>query len=201
MDVFGPLEPLQLLARQYQLNLALISETMDPVTSRAATPAMNPYNSNFFPEVLPTHTVDNAPDLDVLIIPGGIGTRSPLIEKTVEYIRKTMPKVKFLLTVCSGSLLAARAGVLDDKIATTNKASYKRVVERQPEAQWVPKARWTVDGNIWTTSGISSGVDGTLAFIECLFGKEVARGLTVSMEWNRVEDASEDPFAAVHGLV
>lgn len=65
------------------------------------------------------------------------------------------------------------AGVLDGRRATTNKASYKNVTATNDKVVWVPHARWVVDENIWTTSGVSSGIDGTLAFIECLYGQEV----------------------------
>ncbi|KAH7139165.1 class I glutamine amidotransferase-like protein [Dendryphion nanum] len=197
IDVFGTLQPLQGLAKQYQLNLSLISESLDPVTSRPVAPSMNPLNSSFYPAIVPTHTVKNAPPLDVLIIPGGLGTRSPLINATIDYIKATAPKVKYIITICSGSLLAARAGLLNNKTATTNKQSWDATVQGQTAVNWVPHARWTVDGNIWTTSGLSSGVDGTLAWIDCIFGKELAYNMTLYMEWNREENANNDPFAAL----
>ncbi|KAF2878046.1 DJ-1/PfpI family protein [Massariosphaeria phaeospora] len=200
LDVFGPLEIISVLAGTYQLQLSLIAETMDPVSTRPLLAAMNRMNSSVFPEVLPTHTIHNAPALDVLLVPGGLGTRSPFINATLAYIKKTAPQVKYVITVCSGSLLAARAGILDGRTATTNKQSWNSTVKSQPQVNWVPHARWTVDGTLWTTSGISAGIDGVLGWVECVFGEEVARNTTVFMEYNREEDADNDPFAVVSGV-
>lgn len=149
----------------------------------------------------PTHTLTTVPDdLDVLIIPGGLGTRSPLINSTIDYIAATYPKVKYLITVCTGSALAARAGILDGKRATTNKASWDSSVATGPKVKWVPSARWVVDGNVWTSSGVSAGIDATLAFIEEMYGRDNATYVTNLMEYERNEDSSRDPFAEVFNV-
>jgi transcriptional regulator GlxA family with amidase domain len=146
----------------------------------------------------PTHTLATAPDgLDVLVIPGGLGTRSPLINSTIDYIAATYPKVKYLITVCTGSALAARAGILNGKRATTNKASWDSSVAYGPKVKWVPSARWVVDGNVWTSSGISAGIDATMAFIEEMYGKENATYVSNLMEYERNEDPSWDPFSQI----
>jgi transcriptional regulator GlxA family with amidase domain len=200
IDVFGPLNALQTLSRSTSFNLALISETMDPITTKPITPAMNPFNSSFFPTINPTHTLENAPDLDVLIVPGGVGTRSPLINKTIHYIRDTYPKLQYLITVCTGSLLAAKSGVLDGRNATSNKASWNSTVVMRPQVNWIPHARWTVDGNIWTSSGLSAGIDVTLAFIACKFGDARATEIANFLEYERHTDPSWDPFAKIFGV-
>jgi transcriptional regulator GlxA family with amidase domain len=200
LDVFGPLDALQILSRQYNMDLALISATPDPVTTRPRAPSMNPKNSSFFQSVMPTHTLKNAPDLDVLIIPGGLGTRAPDLQTTIDYIAATYPKLQYLITVCTGAGLAARAGVLDGKKATTNKASWAGTIALGPKVKWVSQARWTVDGNIWTSSGISASIDVTLAFIAHVYGDDVATGLANSMEYERHQDPSCDPFASIFNV-
>ena len=200
LDVFGPLDALQMLSRQYQMDLALISQTMDQVSTRPRSPSMNPKNSTFFQSVAPTHTLNNAPDLDVLIVPGGLGTRAPDLNSTIEYIATTYPKLQYLITICTGSGLAAQAGVLDGKRATTNKASWKNIIPLGPKVKWVDQARWTVDGNIWTSSGISAGIDTTLAFIQHVYGEKVATGLADSMEYNWHRDPDWDPFAGIFNV-
>lgn len=65
---------------------------------------------------------------------------------------------------------------------------------------WVPRARWVVDGNVWSSSGVSAGIDVTLAWIGEVYGSEVARDISDSMEYTRHEDPSHDPFAELHGL-
>ncbi|KAK4097134.1 DJ-1/PfpI family protein [Parathielavia hyrcaniae] len=198
LDVFGPIQALFMLSRIRRLELSLIAETLDVVTTQPVVAAMNPMNSNVFPMLPPSHTLETAPtDLDVLIIPGGLGTRSPLINATIEYITQTYPKVQYLITVCTGSALAARAGVLDGRQATTNKASWSSTVLYGPKTKWIPHARWVVDGNIWTSSGISAGIDATLAFIEHAYGRANATYVANMMEYERHEDPAWDPFADI----
>jgi transcriptional regulator GlxA family with amidase domain len=200
LDVFGPLDPLQMLSRQYNMSLALISATPDPVMTRPRAPSMNSMNSSFFTSVIPTHTLKHAPDLDVLIVPDGIGTRAPDLQPTIDYIAASYPKLQYLVTVCTGAGLAARAGVLDGKKATTSKASWAGTIALGPKVRWVSKARWTVDGNVWTSSGISAGIDVTLAFIAHVYGDGVASGIAKLMEYERHQDPSQDPFATIFNI-
>lgn len=133
LDVFGPLDALQNLARSYQMDLALISSTLNPVSTKPRSPSMNPKNSTVFQSVVPTHTLETAPPLDVLIVPGGVGTRAPDINSTIDWIANTYPTLKYLITVCTGAGLAAQAGVLDCKRATTNKAAWASTVRLGPK--------------------------------------------------------------------
>ena len=202
LDVFGPLDALQILSRKYRMDLSLISSssTLDPVSTRPRAPGMNPMNSTFFQSVLPTHTIKDAPDLDVLIIPGGLGTRAPDLNATIDYIRTTYPKLQYLITVCTGAGLAAQAGVLDSRRATTNKGSWANTVALGPKVKWEGHARWTVDGNIWTSSGISAGIDVTFAFIQHVYGDDEATDLANLMEYERHQDPKRDPFASIFNV-
>ncbi|KAL2823812.1 DJ-1/PfpI family protein [Aspergillus cavernicola] len=197
LDVFGPLEALSLLATRTNLTLYLLSETLSPVSTQPLLPAMNPFNSTFFPTINPTHTLDTAPLLDVLIVPGGLGTRSPYLNLTLEYIKTVYPSLDFLLTICTGSALVAKTGLLDGRRATTNKAAWNGSIANAPNVHWVPRARWVVDGNIWTSSGVSAGIDATLAFIKEYYGREEASEIADLMEYVWHEDPDWDPFADV----
>jgi putative intracellular protease/amidase len=117
---------------------------------------------------VPTHTFKHPPkDLDVLIVPGGVGAyyEPPAMLDAIEFIRETYPRLQYIISVCVGSTLLARAGILDGKRATTNKSVWSWAVSQGPKVDWVPVARWVTDGNIWTTSGVTAGMDGTLAFV------------------------------------
>jgi transcriptional regulator GlxA family with amidase domain len=200
LDVFGPLDALQLLSRQHKMDLALLSTTMNPVGTAARAASMNPKNSSFNQQILPTHTLDQAPDLDVLIVPGGLGTRAPDLNSTIDYIATTYPKLQYIITVCTGAGLAARAGVLDGKRATTNKRSWENTIAMGPKVKWVGKARWTQDGNVWTSSGVSAGIDVTLAFIAHVYGEKTAVEIANSMEYDWHRDSHWDPFAALNNI-
>ncbi|KAJ5082938.1 hypothetical protein N7532_011981 [Penicillium argentinense] len=197
LDAFGPLNCLNDLSRSEPITLAMLSSTLDPVSTK---PPMFP--ASLGQTVLPTHTFVDAPELDVLLIPGGLGTRgsAPVVQDAIAFIQKTYPQLKYLITVCTGSGLAARAGVLNGKRATTNKKAWKETTALGPEVNWVARARWVTDGNIWTSSGVSAGIDVTLAWIEEVFGKEKATLIANSNEYTRHEDPDFDPFAELHGL-
>ncbi|OHW91751.1 dj-1 family protein [Colletotrichum incanum] len=196
LDVFGPLDALGLLARMHQLNLYMISETMDPVTVEPVSAAMNAKNSSFFPVILPTHTYATAPkDIEVLMVPGGLWTRSPNLNATISYIRTTYPRLRYLISICTGASVVARAGVLDGRRATTNKASWADTIVHGPRTEWVPKARWVVDGNVWTSSGVSAGIDATLAFIEEVYGAANATYISDLMEYDWHRDSTWDPYS------
>lgn len=118
LDVFGPLDVISVLAQLVSpIEVYILAATKEPVTSRTSMPGA------VGQEIVPTHTFDDAPDdIDVLMIPGGSGTRD--IEGTqavVDFAAQAYPKLRYLWTVCTGAALAARAGVLDGKRATTNK--------------------------------------------------------------------------------
>ncbi|KAF2423650.1 class I glutamine amidotransferase-like protein [Tothia fuscella] len=202
LDVFGPLEALQTLSLWFHLELTLISEnSTDPVSTAPILASMNRQNSSFFQTIVPTATHDTAPkDLEVLIIPGGAGSRSPYLNSTLDYIRDSYPNLNYLLTVCTGSLIAGRSGILDGKRATTNKLAFLSVQSAVPNVKWQSHARWVVDGNIWTSSGVSAGIDMTLEFIECWYGKKIATNVTNFIEYERHTDPRWDPFADIVGL-
>lgn len=197
LDAFGPLDCINVLSQTENVSLSVIASSLDPVTTKS--PA---FPAAVGQQVVPTHTFVTAPPLDVLLVPGGRGTRgsSPLIEETVAFIQNTYPRLKYLITVCTGSGLAARAGVLDGKQATTNKMSWKETTALGPAVNWVPRARWVADGNIWTSAGVSAGIDVTLAWIEEVYGRDKGQKIADRIEYNRQEDSSSDRFAEINGL-
>src|SRR5690242_4457497 len=169
LDVHGPIEILQFLSGIYKIDIALIAETMDPVSSGPSLAAMNPFNSSVYPVLPPTHTFETAPELDVLILAGGPGWRNPALNVTLEYIARTAPKVKQIITICTGSALAARAGIMNGRKATTNKTSWPNAVKAGPNTTWVPRARWVEDESsfppIWSSSGVTAGLDVMLHWV------------------------------------
>jgi transcriptional regulator GlxA family with amidase domain len=136
LDVFGPLEILQALSRQTTLQLSLLSRTLEPATTEPVSSAMNQFNSSFFPTVVPTHTYADDPPIDVLVIPGGMASRSPDLGPEIAYIKKVFPRLEYLITICTGAGIAAQAGVLDGRRATTNKAAWATITAMGKEVKW-----------------------------------------------------------------
>ncbi|KAH8730456.1 DJ-1/PfpI family protein [Phaeosphaeriaceae sp. PMI808] len=216
LDVFGPMDVINSLAMLYgnytTLDLTILSTTMDPVST-----GMKGSKGSMAQSIVPTATfkkylanskyingsapLDAAPkdprgDIEVLIVPGGGGTRQNMTEE-IAFVKELYPKLKYIISVCTGSSILARAGVLDGKNATTNKRSYKWVASTGPKVNWVPTARWVEDGNIWTSSGISAGIDIAYAWIGRVYGEAVAEYLSMSLEYNRETDSHHDPFSKI----
>ncbi|KAF4629356.1 hypothetical protein G7Y89_g8795 [Cudoniella acicularis] len=202
LDVFGPLDALNLNSYDHSMNLTIIAETLHPVRTNHLPWIKYHVNSTFGAEVLPTHTFETAPPLDVLLVPGGLGTRapSPLLNSTIAFVKERYPTLQYLLTVCTGAGIVARAGVLDGKFATTNKRAWEEIIVLGPKVKWVPKARWVVDGNIWTSSGVSAGIDLTIAFIASVWGNATATSIANGMEYVAITDSHNDPFSGLYNL-
>jgi transcriptional regulator GlxA family with amidase domain len=138
----------------------------------------------------------DAGDIEVLIVPGGGGTRQDMTEE-IAFIKALYPRVKHIISICTGSTLTARAGILDGKKATTNKRSWTWAVSTGPNVSWVPTARWVEDGNIFSSSGVSAGIDVTYAYVGLIYGERVANYLALSAEYHRETDPHQDKFGAV----
>ncbi|CAN8106215.1 unnamed protein product [Discula destructiva] len=213
LDVFGPLGALNVLSITHPMELSLLSTDMQPVSidrtvingSNVGTLATS-LSPNFMEFVLPTHTFDNAPEVDVIMIPGGSGTRDlALTQPAVDWLAEHYndPAVDYVLSVCTGASLLARTGaILSGRNATTNKAAFNwvKTVDHADEVNWIAKARWVVDGNVWTSSGVSAGTDMTLAWIEEVYGRNESERMRIMMEWNKLNQ-TDDPFAELYGLV
>ena len=98
-------------------------------------------------------------------------------------------------------VLLATTGILDGRKATTNKLDFTQTVPLAPNVEWIAQARWVEDGKFFTSSGVSAGIDMTLAAIARLFGEETAREIAYGTEYEWHDDASWDPFAKLAGLV
>lgn len=134
LDLFGPLDTLNLIGRQdHAMSLYVLHSDLSPVsTMLPPSPSAGPrgrasksagLDSPMSQSVQPTHTYDTCPDdVEVLIVPGGYGCHDPAaVEHVAAFIRDRMPRLRFLLTICTGSVVAAQAGVLEGRRATCNK--------------------------------------------------------------------------------
>lgn len=159
--MFGPLDILNVLSYKKQLKLSIIGPTKEPVTTRNK----QSLNDQFQQHIVVTHSYADPPSgVNVLLIPGGFGAREDQTD-LINYVRTVEPTLDYLLTVCTGSALAAKAGVLDGCRATSNKRAFEWVKSLSDKVEWVKKARWVEDHRMWTSSGISAGIDMTLAFV------------------------------------
>ena len=132
-----------------------------------------------------TQNIDDINNFDILLIPGGFGTRK--LVKDFEFIKKikeTAEKSLWCLTVCTGSALLAQTGLLDNREATSNKAAFEWVKSINEKVKWKDKARWVVDGKFYTSAGVSAGIDMSLGFIRDRFGEETAINTAKIIEYD-----------------
>ena len=145
---------------------------------------------------LKTEIVESLPPGSILLIPGGIGTRSLVMNNLfLQNLAKLVQQSQTCLTVCTGAALLAATGVLDGKPATTNKRAFEWVRGTRPQVGWRQKARWVSTEKFYTSSGVSAGMDMTLGFIADRWGLETAQEIASRCEYLWQNDPDTDPFA------
>lgn len=182
LDLYGPLEMFGCLGPA--LRIVTIAEQAGPVRS---TPG---------PSTVAEHSFASAPPLELMLVPGGLGTFPQLKNAALlGFLRERAPRCEVAMSVCTGSALYAAAGLLDGRRATTNKQFFTLTSASGPRTSWVKEARWVEDGAFVTSSGVSAGTDMSLAVIARLWGAPVAQQIAEITEYEWQRDAGRDPFA------
>lgn len=181
LDVFGPVEIFGRLKDYYKVHF--YSEEGGLV-------------KNYHGVAIQSEKLNEAKvDHEIFLIPGGYGTRREVDNKPfIEQIKAHSQTSKFVLTVCTGTAILARTGLLDGKQATSNKRAFDWVVTQGDNVNWIRKARWVQDGKYYTSAGVSAGIDMTLGFLSDRYGIEFARKVAAEIEFNWNEDREEDNF-------
>ena len=187
LDVSGPAELFSLVPGRLAIE----------VTGPGAGPAASSQGG----QVTATTGYDAAATPDIMLIPGGQGTRRLVTDEAfLPWPRAWATPASVVTSVCTGSAVLAAAGLLDGHRATSNKAAFEWVREQSGTADWIAQARWVQDRDRWTSSGVAAGMDMAAALLASLFGKDVAQRATTRAELEVHEDASWDPFAKIYGL-
>jgi transcriptional regulator GlxA family with amidase domain len=186
LDVAGPYEVFSVAGRRHDLvpfQVALVAEHAGAVTLR-----------NGF-VVHPHLSFADAPAPDILIVPGGAGTRRELDNPALlAWIRRTGAKAELVLSVCTGALLLGAAGMLDGLDATTHHGSIALLREVAPSARVREGERFLDNGRIVVAAGVAAGIDMALHVVERLLGPELAEEAAMYMEyhWDRNEEGLKD---------
>ncbi len=182
LDIFGPLEMFGLL--RDHVEIVMLGERTGPV------------HSNQGPCAVAEFTLQNSPPLDVILIPGGWGTRREVEnDQLVAELATICSVTPWVASICTGSALLAKTGLLDGRKATSNKRAFSWVVTQGPAVNWIVEARWVEDGKYFTSSGVSAGMDMSLGLIEKIFGRESSQQVASWAEYEWHEDKTHDPFA------
>ncbi len=133
--------------------------------------------------VLPDHTLDDSPPLDVLLVPGGLGTRREVSNPAIiDWIRATSATAAWTTSVCTGALLLHEAGPARGRRVATHHAFEDSLRERG-NITVISDARYVVDGNLVTSQGVSAGIDMALWLVGALHGREHARAVRRDMQY------------------
>jgi putative intracellular protease/amidase len=188
LDAYGPMEMFGMCPDE--IDIIVLAEKEGKVKS-----AQGPFGyANL--------AISDCQALDILLIPGGIGTRRGLIDDAfISEVKRLAEVAKHVCTVCTGTILLIKTGLLDGLQATTNKKLYRLVTGIRPAVNWVPSARWVEDGKYFTSSGVTAGMDMALAVIEKLLGKEKSVAVATNAEYEWHKDKNWDPFAKTEELV
>jgi transcriptional regulator GlxA family with amidase domain len=188
LDVFGPVEMFGSLPGAVEIRMV------------AERPGVVPSAQGVAVHV--DHVFADCPRLDLLLVPGGFGTRAEADNTAlIGWLTERAAAAERAMTVCTGTALLARTGLLDGRRATTNKMFFDWVASHGPHVEWVKQARWVADGRFVTSSGVSAGMDMALAVIAELWGQPLAERVALATEYEWHRDAGWDPFARAHGLV
>jgi transcriptional regulator GlxA family with amidase domain len=176
LDFAGPFEVFSVTEWQKDpkpFQVSLVAEKLGSVLARNGL-SINPH-----------FTFQTLPPADIVIIPGGWGTRREMLNPaTLNWVKEQAQRVEWLLTVCTGSLILAKAGLLDGIPATTHHQRFDLLQECAPACQVVQHQRVVQAGNIITSGGIAAGIDMSFYVVAKLLGSQIAQDTARYMEYH-----------------
>jgi transcriptional regulator GlxA family with amidase domain len=147
--------------------------------------------------VLADYSIENAPAADIVLIPGGQGTRTEVDNpRLIEYIKRCAATAELMTSVCTGAFMLERAGLLAGRRATTHWASLDWLRQAR-SVEVVDDQRWVDEGSVITASGVSAGIDMALHVVGRLWGPETARKVQKFMEYYPAPPYAEVPEPAI----
>lgn len=181
LDLFGPVEMFGFLPEHYRLQFASLSGGIIHSKHGVAIQTVAITELDY--------------QTDIVLIVGGMGTRQLVNnEPFLQTLTTLVDHADWVLSVCTGSALLAKTGVLDGKRATSNKLSWQWVISQSEKVHWVEQARWVIDDKFYTSSGVSAGMDMALGFIADRHDADTARQIARYTEYRWQENSEIDNF-------
>lgn len=175
LDFCGPFEVFGVAGSRREpraFDVVTIAQTVAPITARNGL------------VVQPHHSFADAPLLDILLVPGGQGSRRELKNpEMLAWVTQAAEDAELVLSVCTGALILAKAGLLDGLAATTHHASLDLLGELAPRTKVLGDRRFVDNGKVITSAGIAAGIDMSLYVVERLVDAELARATARHMEY------------------
>ena len=185
LDAFGPIE---LFSAIPDVKIQLVAQRTGAVRSAQGV------------EVIAELEYGELNDPDIILVPGGMGTRTLARDKSfLSWLTDIGTRSEIVASVCTESALLAAASLLESHRATSNKLAFEWASSFGNDVSWEYQARWVHDGCRWTSSGVAAGMDMTAALIGHLFGQKVQTEVTKRVEYQPQTDSTIDPFARFQG--
>lgn len=183
LDFAGPFEVLSVTTHPDQ---HASTQDMKPFIVKTISETGHMVHARNGLKVQPDYSFSNAPQFDILVIPGGLGAREREVHNNelIQWITDRMQSVQLMTSVCTGALLLAKAGLLDGKRATTHWASYERLQNEFPNVIVQKNVKFVDEGTIITSGGISAGINMAFHIVKRLLGAEVAQMTAKRMEYD-----------------
>lgn len=180
LDFCGPFEVLSVARLDESKRL----ETLSPFDVKLISMTKEVVFTKGNMKVIPDFDFETCPRLDILIVPGGMGTRKLMYDENVlDFIQQKAKEVELLTSVCTGSLILANAKLLEGVNATTHWKSLERLEHEFKNVKVCFDKHFVEDGNIITSAGISAGIDMALHIVKRYCGEEVAKATAKHMEY------------------
>ncbi len=180
LDFCGPFEVFSVT----RLNEEKRREEPSPFNVFLVAESPSPINANGGMKVMPDYDLDSCPHIDILVVPGGWGTRREMDnERLLKWIAERSRQAELVASVCTGALLLGKAGLLDGKKATTHWRSLDWMQELFPKVTVEKRLHIVEEGSLITSAGISAGIDMSLKIVARYFGEAIARATARHMEY------------------
>ncbi|GAB4547679.1 MAG: DJ-1/PfpI family protein [Anaerolineae bacterium] len=175
LDFAGPFEVFSVAGEAENIRhfeVYTVAEAHEPICTRGGM------------SVNPAYTITTCPTPDVIVVPGGVGSRQAMLRQPIlDWVQHHARKPALTLSVCTGALILAKAGLLEGLTATTHFSVLDYLRKLAPNTVVVDDQRFVDNGNIVTAAGISAGIDMSLHIVSRLLGREIAQSTAKEMEY------------------
>lgn len=182
LDFAGPFEVFSVTSYSEEIN----TEDQKPFIVKLFSETGELIHAHNGLKVQPDYNFKNAPHFDIIVIPGGPGARIKEAhnQRAIEWIKNRVKEAELMTSVCTGTLLLAKAELLNNRKATTHWASYDRLENEFPEVRVQRDIKFVDEGQIITSGGISAGINMSFHIVKRLLGTEVAKTTAKRMEYD-----------------
>jgi transcriptional regulator GlxA family with amidase domain len=169
LDFAGPLEVFSAAG----FKVFIVSRTKDKIAAQGTL------------AIMPDYSIEDAPPADIMVFFGGNTNTSSNDPALISWIQSRKKSTEYFLSICTGAFIIGKAGLLDGLSATTFHSQITSLRQLLPNTKVLSNVRFVDNGNVITTAGISAGIDGALHLVEKIKGREFAKDVAATIEYDK----------------